>query len=121
LKPSLKPKPGNTRPTSLTRTFTLIIFSHFAIFSTTSVSFHGHPAPLACPPDRNRKSIATYYYSNSRPKEDPGLTHNHEVAFQQRPGINRVKGSLGVRKIIKSLIRPFSLTSIAGFANKQRG
>jgi hypothetical protein len=59
-----------------------------------------------CPPDRNRKSIATYYYSNGRPEEDPELTHKHEVAFQQRPGVNRVKASLGVRKVIKSLVPP---------------
>jgi Rps23 Pro-64 3,4-dihydroxylase Tpa1-like proline 4-hydroxylase len=84
----------------------LPIFNRCAIFSTTSVSFHGHPVPLACPPDRNRKSIATYYYSNGRPEEDPELTHRHEVAFQQRPGVNRVKASLGARKIIKSLIPP---------------
>ena len=84
----------------------LPIFNRCAIFSTTSVSFHGHPVPLACPPDRNRKSIATYYYSNGRPEEDPELTHKHEVAFQQRPGVNRVKASLGVRKVIKSLIPP---------------
>jgi len=84
----------------------LPIFNRCAIFSTTSVSFHGHPVPLACPPDRNRKSIATYYYSNGRPEEDPELTHKHEVAFQQRPGVNRVKASLGTRKVIKSLIPP---------------
>src|SRR6201996_8752414 len=84
----------------------LPIFNRCAIFSTTSVSFHGHPEPLTCPPDRNRKSIATYYYSNGRPEEDPNLTHKHEVAFQQRPGVNRVKASLGVRKVVKSLIPP---------------
>jgi Rps23 Pro-64 3,4-dihydroxylase Tpa1-like proline 4-hydroxylase len=84
----------------------LPLFNRCAIFSTTSVSFHGHPVPLACPPDRNRKSIATYYYSNGRPEEDPELTHKHEVAFQQRPGVNRVNASLGVRKVVKSLIPP---------------
>ncbi len=25
-------------------------------------NFHGHPAPLACPPDRFRASLATYYF-----------------------------------------------------------
>jgi Rps23 Pro-64 3,4-dihydroxylase Tpa1-like proline 4-hydroxylase len=84
----------------------LPVFNRCAIFSTTSVSFHGHPIPLACPPDRNRKSIATYYYTNGRPEEDPELTHKHEVAFQQRPGVNRVKASLGIRKVVKSLIPP---------------
>jgi hypothetical protein len=77
-----------------------------AIFSTTSKSFRGHPEPLACPPDRNRKSIATYYCSNGRPEEDPGLTRQHEVAFQERPGINTVKAKIRVKKAIRSLIPP---------------
>ena len=59
----------------------LPIFNRCAIFSTTSVSFHGHPEPLACPAHRTRKSLATYYYSNGRPEEAPGITHRHEVAF----------------------------------------
>jgi Rps23 Pro-64 3,4-dihydroxylase Tpa1-like proline 4-hydroxylase len=33
------------------------------IFSTNSDSFHGHPDPLTCPPERSRRSIATYYYT----------------------------------------------------------
>jgi Rps23 Pro-64 3,4-dihydroxylase Tpa1-like proline 4-hydroxylase len=84
----------------------LPIFNRCAIFSTTSLSFHGHPLPLACPPDRNRMSIATYYYSNGRPEEDPGLTHRHEVAFQERPGINRVKTTIRIKKAIHSITPP---------------
>lgn len=84
----------------------LPVFNRCAIFSTTSVSFHGHPLPLACPPNRNRKSIATYYYTNGRPEEDPGLTHQHGVAFQQRPGVNRVKTTIGIKKAIRSLTPP---------------
>lgn len=34
------------------------------IFSTSEDSFHGHPHPLTCPQDRNRKSLAIYYYTN---------------------------------------------------------
>jgi Rps23 Pro-64 3,4-dihydroxylase Tpa1-like proline 4-hydroxylase len=84
----------------------LPIFNRCAIFSTTSVSFHGHPKPLACPPDRNRKSIATYYYSNGRPEEDPALTYRHEVAFQERPGINGVNSTIRIKKAIRSLLPP---------------
>jgi Rps23 Pro-64 3,4-dihydroxylase Tpa1-like proline 4-hydroxylase len=97
----------------------LPIFNRCAIFSTTSESFHGHPLPLACPPDRNRKSIATYYYTNGRPEEDPELTHKHEVAFQQRPGlhrhevafqerpgINSVKTTIRIKKAIHSITPP---------------
>ena len=84
----------------------LPLFNRCAIFSTTSVSFHGHPHPLACPPERNRKSIATYYYSNGRPEEDPELTHRHEVAFQQRPGLNSVKMTIQAKKALHAIMPP---------------
>jgi Rps23 Pro-64 3,4-dihydroxylase Tpa1-like proline 4-hydroxylase len=84
----------------------LPVFNRCAIFSTTSVSFHGHPIPLACPPNRNRKSLATYYYSNGRPEEDPELTHRHEVAFQERPGLNSVKTTIRIRKAIRAITPP---------------
>jgi Rps23 Pro-64 3,4-dihydroxylase Tpa1-like proline 4-hydroxylase len=45
-------------------------FNTVAIFSTTDFSFHGHPNPLTCPPDRSRKSLALYYYSNGRPQSE---------------------------------------------------
>jgi hypothetical protein len=70
------------------------------------VSFHGHPTPLACPPDRNRKSIATYYYTNGRPEEDPELTQRHEVAFQERPGVNSVKATIRIKKAIRAITPP---------------
>jgi len=62
----------------------LPLFNRCAIFSTTSWSFHGHPTPLACPPDRTRKSIATYYYTNGRPEEE--VTEAHSTIFKSRPG-----------------------------------
>jgi hypothetical protein len=40
--------------------------------------------PLACPPHRTRKSIATYYYSNDRPEEE--LNEAHSTLFQETPG-----------------------------------
>lgn len=33
------------------------------MFNTDLDSYHGHPDPLACPEDRSRRSIATYYYT----------------------------------------------------------
>jgi hypothetical protein len=36
------------------------------IFKTDADSFHGSPAPLACPEGVTRKSIALYYYTNGR-------------------------------------------------------
>jgi hypothetical protein len=62
----------------------LPLFNRCAIFSTTSWSYHGHPNPLMCPPDRTRKSIATYYYTNGRPEEEAGDAHS--TLFVARPG-----------------------------------
>jgi Rps23 Pro-64 3,4-dihydroxylase Tpa1-like proline 4-hydroxylase len=65
----------------------LPVFNRCAIFSTTSTSYHGHPTPLSCPPERTRKSIATYYYSVGRPEEE--VSNGHSTLFQHRPGAVR--------------------------------
>ncbi|MDP8984187.1 MAG: 2OG-Fe(II) oxygenase [Pseudomonadota bacterium] len=41
------------------------IFNRCVVFSTTKESLHGHPLPLATPPDVDRMSIALYYYTNT--------------------------------------------------------
>ena len=41
----------------------------FVVFQTTDFSYHGHPQPLAAPPDRVRRSIALYYFTNGCPAE----------------------------------------------------
>ncbi|KRB85421.1 hypothetical protein ASE00_01065 [Sphingomonas sp. Root710] len=51
------------------------------IFATDADSYHGHPEPLACPPDRSRRSIATYYYTVPR-TDGPART----TRFRVRPG-----------------------------------
>lgn len=40
------------------------------VFSTTDFSYHGHPHPLTAPDGRARRSIALYYYTVGRPKEE---------------------------------------------------
>jgi hypothetical protein len=54
------------------------------IFNTALDSFHGHPTPLACPPDRARRSIATYYYT----APDAGIASlpSRTTNFRARPG-----------------------------------
>ena len=51
------------------------------IFNTDAHSYHGHPEPLACPPDRARRSIATYYYAPPSRESAERTT-----LFQVRPG-----------------------------------
>ncbi|MEN8260204.1 MAG: 2OG-Fe(II) oxygenase [Pseudomonadota bacterium] len=60
-------------------------FNTLAIFSTTDFSYHGHPSPLTCPPDRSRRSLALYYYSNGRPSyEMNNGPEEHRTLFVAR-------------------------------------
>lgn len=61
------------------------VMGRAVIFSTNLDSFHGHPDPLSCPPERSRRSIATYYYSAL--PNGPGLPER-TTTFQTRPGSN---------------------------------
>jgi Rps23 Pro-64 3,4-dihydroxylase Tpa1-like proline 4-hydroxylase len=51
------------------------VFNRAVIFDTSNFSYHGHPRPLACPPDRARKSIALYYYTVECPDENDRAPH----------------------------------------------
>lgn len=65
----------------------LPVFNRMAIFSTTTTSYHGHPDPLLCPEGRSRKSIAMYYYTNGRPKEEvEKYLEEHTTIFKSRKG-----------------------------------
>ena len=59
------------------------VFGRAVIFNTALDSFHGHPDPLNCPPDRSRRSIATYYYS--APEEGVGALPKRTTNFRARP------------------------------------
>jgi len=87
----------------------LPLFNRCAIFSTTSTSFHGHPTPLACPPDRTRKSIATYYYSNGRPEEEAHEAHS--TLFQETPGFKRPVQN-AVRRALHAVTPPIIADAI---------
>jgi len=75
------------------------VYPHFntcVIFTTTSHTFHGHPDPLVCPKNRSRKSIALYYFSSGRPKNESITTHgtlfrerNNEI-FKSKTSTNKI-------------------------------
>lgn len=52
------------------------LFNRLVVFSSRSDTFHGHPAPLTCPANVFRKSIAMYYYTTSRPDHEVREPHN---------------------------------------------
>jgi hypothetical protein len=78
------------------------LFNRLVVFSTSEISYHGHPHPLNCPEDRTRRSIAMYYYSAGRPEEGDGSNgakaHTTLWASQGRPA-----GS-GRRERVKQLV-----------------
>lgn len=56
-------------------------FNRAVIFSTTDISYHGHPSPLMCPEDKCRKSLAWYYLT--LPQAD--VTQRYRAKFVARP------------------------------------
>ena len=60
-------------------------FNRMVIFTTSENSYHGHPAPLNCPPDVIRLSLALYYYTALPPiqEQTPHLT-----VWKDRPADN---------------------------------
>jgi len=57
------------------------IANRLVVFATTRTSYHGHPDPLACPPERSRRSLAWYYYTAPR----RAFKWRHSTLFQARP------------------------------------
>ncbi len=87
----------------------LPVFGRCVIFSTTDFSNHGHPDPLNCPQGESRKSLALYYYSNGRPREEIAGTH-YSTPFHRRPG---EKSFLTPEMIAHNLLPPFVMSAIS--------
>lgn len=94
-------------------------FNTVAIFSTTDFSFHGHPDPLTCPPDRSRKSLALYYYSNGRPAEEVNAgMEDHSTLFKGRQGVKddvQEPARKSAGSILKDCIPPVVLRAMRKF------
>lgn len=82
------------------------------LFETSDISYHGHPDPLECPEGVFRKSIAMYYYTVSRPREEILFGKSEMTNYVERPGerfksdsVRRAKHRLQFQlKRIKSLL-----------------
>ena len=74
------------------------IFNRMVIFDTTDYSFHGNPDPINHPDKQvSRKSIALYYYSNGRPKEEiSGIKDKPQ--FKNRPNTKDVSENITIYK-----------------------
>lgn len=96
----------------------LPLFNRMAIFSTTSNSYHGHPNPLTCPPDRTRKSMALYYYTNGRPESEivQGI-ENHNTIFKHRPQDKRSRFVTSLKEVVKQVTPPILLKGLGKSKN----
>jgi Rps23 Pro-64 3,4-dihydroxylase Tpa1-like proline 4-hydroxylase len=99
----------------------LPLFNRIAIFSTTDFSYHGHPDPLTCPPDRSRRSLAFYYYSNGRPKEEIS-EEEHTTLFVNREGVKndtaKIKDPATLKSVIRDLTPPILYEAAKRILNK---
>lgn len=91
----------------------LPVFNRFLVFATLDDANHGHPDPLTCPPDRARRSMALYYYTNGRPEGD---VDDHTTLFRQRPG---ERWNSNTRQLVKRWAPP-AILDLARKARRSR-
>jgi Rps23 Pro-64 3,4-dihydroxylase Tpa1-like proline 4-hydroxylase len=89
-------------PSGAQKTKILPIFNRMAIFNTTGKSFHGHPEPLTCPPDRVRKSLALYYYTVEKDELQSKGTHS-TVFVDEKGRMDEIDRETLAKKIKRKL------------------
>lgn len=78
-------------------------FNRCVIFETNEISFHGHPKPLKTPESVNRKSIATYYYTKTRPDNEIGPEHNTIYVNTEGMGGQLKRFNSGVKALLERI------------------
>lgn len=57
------------------------VFNRTVIFESGTNTYHGHPQPLECPPERHRLSLASYFYTIDRPVDAAYTGFHRKVAW----------------------------------------
>ncbi len=79
------------------------LFNRCVIFETNEISFHGHPKALNTPPDVNRKSLATYYYTKNRPAHEIASDHNTIYVNTEGVGGQLKRFTSGVKAFLERI------------------
>jgi Rps23 Pro-64 3,4-dihydroxylase Tpa1-like proline 4-hydroxylase len=79
------------------------IFNRCVIFETNEVSFHGHPKKLNTPDGINRKSLATYYYTKTRPEHETAPEHNTIYVNTEGIGGQFKRFTSGVKALLERI------------------
>jgi len=91
-------------------------FNTAVIFNTDSFSYHGHPDPLTCPKEITRKSLALYFYSSGRPKEE--TIGSHPTIYKKRDGeVFKYNLKLLIKKNLYDWAPPIILRNIKKLLN----
>jgi hypothetical protein len=97
------------------------LFNRCVIFSTSPQSFHGHPEPLNCPPDMARKSLALYYFTNSR-EDGQDQEHNtlfHTTTKHEKISVLTKLVRLASSDTVRDLLPPMVYRQLKNFWNKK--
>lgn len=81
------------------------VFNRCVIFHTTRKSFHGHPHPLACPPEESRRSLALYYFREESRRQDLRPTHYRPLPDDPLHKKLLVAGDRGLLRVYSALKR----------------
>jgi Rps23 Pro-64 3,4-dihydroxylase Tpa1-like proline 4-hydroxylase len=95
------------------------IIGRAVVFNTDSDSFHGHPEPLTCPPERSRRSLALYYYTAA----EDGLAALPErtTLFRPRPGTqDKSDFKVALRHLVKDWVPPALMRSYKSYFKKSQ-
>ena len=76
------------------------------IFNTTDIALHGNPQPVESPDGTPRRSLAFYYYTAGRPKEERSAAHSTiypDTGQRAKPSLRERGRSLKDRSVLVAL------------------
>lgn len=80
-------------------------FNRCVIFETNEISYHGHPKKLNTPEGVNRKSLAAYYYTETRPEKEIAEEHNTVYINTEGVGGYWKRFGSGIKAFIERISR----------------
>lgn len=84
------------------------IFNRCVIFNTIEKSYHGHPHPMECPPDRSRRSIAHYLFrehATARPLQPTDYQPLPEDSAMKKILVSADRSAVRVYSVLKRYLR----------------
>lgn len=81
------------------------VFNRMVMFETNEISFHGHPKPLKTPQGVTRKSLAAYYYTQTRPASEIAQAHN--TIYVNTEGVQGKAKNIfsGIKALLERILR----------------